>query len=87
MTSALLTATTTSSGLGGSGLLLLAVLGFLAWRLALIALFPFAPHKPCKGSGKRWAHGNFRPRGCKGAGRRLRLGRRVWNRTSSTTTR
>ena len=85
MTSELLTATTISSGLGSSGLLLLVVLGILGWRLALIALFPFAPHKPCKGSGKRWARGNFRPcRGCKGTGRRLRLGRRIWNWTRSS---
>lgn len=61
ITSSLLTATTTTAGLDGSGLALLAVLGFLAWRLALIGLFPHAPHKPCKGSGKHWARGNFRP--------------------------
>lgn len=84
MTSLLLTATTTSSGLGSSGLLLLAVLGFLAWRLALVALFPWAPHQPCKGSGKHWARGNFRPcRGCTGTGRQLRLARRIWNWTRS----
>ena len=82
MNSLLLAATTTGDGLDGSGLLALA---FLAWRLALIALFPWAPHKPCKGSGKRWARGNFRPcHGCKGTGRKLRLRRRVWNWTRST---
>jgi len=85
MTSSLLAATTTTSGLGGSGLLVLAVLGFLAWRLALITLFPFGPHRPCKGSGKRWNGKHWRPcRGCKGTGRRLRLGRRVWNWTQTS---
>lgn len=86
MTSQLLAATTTGDGLDGSGLLALTVLAFLGYRLALIGLFPFASHKACNGSGKRWGRGNFRPcHGCKGTGRRLRLGRRIWNWTRETT--
>lgn len=80
MTSLLLTATTTTADSpDAGGILAVVVLVFVLWRLALIALFPYAPHGHCKGSGKNWRGGNFRPcRGCKGTGRKLRLGRRIW---------
>ncbi|MFN2497185.1 MAG: hypothetical protein ABR608_14995 [Pseudonocardiaceae bacterium] len=74
MTSSLLTATTSTAGLDSSRLIALAVLAFLGWRLALIALFPYGPHRSCKGSGKRWNGKHWRQcRGCKGTGRRLTM--------------
>ncbi|MDQ3886524.1 MAG: hypothetical protein M3308_05830 [Actinomycetota bacterium] len=83
MTSLLLTATTAVDGLEGSGLLI-AALVVLGWLLVLIALFPNAPHKPCGGTGKHQSGQYWRDcRGCKGSGRRLRLGRQVWNWTLS----
>lgn len=88
MTSLLLTAAATSAGPGSSGLLALAVLAFLAWRLALVVLFPNGPHRRCKGTGKHRSGKYWRDcRGCKGTGRKLRFGRRVWNWTRSETTR
>lgn len=80
MTISLLTATAAASGLDVSGVLVLAVLVFLGWRLALIVLFPYGPHRPCRGTGKHRSGKYWRPcRGCKGTGRRIRLGRRIWN--------
>lgn len=76
----LLAVTTTADQLPVGQWAALAVLAFLAWRLVLIVAFPYGPHPRCRGTGKRWNGKYFRPcRGCKGTGRRLRLGRRVWD--------
>jgi hypothetical protein len=64
----------------------LVVLGVLAWRLALILLFPFAPCRSCHGAGRHRRGKYWRPcRRCGGTGRKVRLGRRVWNWTRSHT--
>lgn len=66
-------------------MLALAVLAFLAWRLVLVVAFPYGPHRPCRGSGKHFNGKHFRRcRGCKGTGRKVRLGRRVWNWVTAT---
>ena len=80
MPSHLLTVATVATDPDLTRLLALAVLAFLAWRLALIALFPWAPHRHCSGTGKHRSGRYWRPcRGCGGTGRKLRLGRRIWN--------
>lgn len=87
-TALLLTVATPAAGSDPSRVAALAVLAFLGWRLALIALFPYAPHLPCKGTGKHFNGKNWRPcHGCKGTGRKLRLGRRIWNWTHNDATR
>ena len=79
MTSHLLTVTTAAADPDLTRLLALAVLALLAWRLVLIGLFPWAPHRHCQGTGKHRSGRYWRPcRGCGGTGRKLRLGRRVW---------
>lgn len=64
-------------------LLLVAVgLAVAGWHYTACALFPFANCGRCSGSGKTHSRSgrHFRPcRRCRGTGRRLRLGRRVWN--------
>ena len=78
MTGSLLAAT--AAGPNPSALVALAVLLFLGWRLLLWRWFPYAPCKHCKGSSKRWSGKFFRPcRWCNATGRRIRLGRRLWN--------
>jgi hypothetical protein len=60
----------------------LAALGYAAFYLALCAGYPFGNCRRCKGSGKR--HNPFFGGGhrlcnrCAGTGRRVRLGRRVY---------
>lgn len=84
MTGLLLTATTAADSSAGGQWVAVAALAFLAWRLVLIAAFPYGPHRRCKGTGKRFNGKHFRPcRGCKGTGRKLRLGRRVWDWTTN----
>lgn len=63
----------------------LGVLAWIGWRLLLIVAFPYGPHRPCKGSGRHRSGKYWRPcRGCKGTGRKVRFGRRVWDWTVST---
>jgi len=86
----LLTATTTAAPLDWPRLAALAAVAFLGWRLLAIWLFPYAPCRHCRGSGKHRSGQYWRPcRRCQGTGRRTRLGRRIWNwtRTTNTTTR
>lgn len=79
-TALLLTVADPASGTDPSRVAALALLAFIGWRLVLIALVPYGPHWHCKGTGKHFHGKHFRPcRGCKGTGRRLRLGRRLWN--------
>jgi len=83
----LLTATATGGPLDPVQLAVLAVLAFFGWRLLAIWIFPYAPCRHCKGTGKHRAGRYWRPCSwCKGTGRRLRLGRRVWDWTRSTDT-
>lgn len=85
MPTLLLAVTTTADQPDLSRWVTLAVLAFLGWQLMLIVAFPYGPHRPCKGSGKRWNGKHFRRcRGCQGTGRKVRFGRRVWDWTVST---
>jgi hypothetical protein len=84
------TATTTAAALDPAQWGALAALAVLGWRLLAIWLFPYAPCRHCRGSGKHRSGQYWRPcRRCRGTGRRTRLGRRIWNwtRTTDTTTR
>lgn len=57
-------------------------LGYIAWYLAACAMFPFTHCRRCHGTGKiRSPSGKaFRLcRRCKHTGRRLRLGRKIYN--------
>jgi len=83
----LLTATTTTTALDPPALAALAALAVLGWRLLTVWLFPFAPCRHCRGSGKHRSARYWRPcRKCKGTGRRIRTGRRIWDWTRSTDT-
>jgi len=65
----------------------LAAVGFLGWRLLAIWLFPYAPCRHCRGTGKHRSGQYWRPcRRCRGTGRRIRLGRRIWDWTRNTDT-
>lgn len=58
----------------------LIVLTWMAYRLILIWLFPFAPCLRCHGAGRRRRGQYWRPcRWCQGTGRTVRLGRRIWH--------
>ena len=82
MPTPLLTATATAAD--SSQLLALAVLAFLGWRLLAAWWFPYAPCRHCRGSGKHKSGKYWRPcRHCKGTSRRIRLGRRIWNWTTT----
>lgn len=60
--------------------LVLAALGWIGYRLVLIALFPYAPCRSCHGRGRFAHHQHWRPcRRCRGSGRTVRLGRRLWH--------
>lgn len=76
----LLTATTTADQLPIGQWLAIGVLAWLAWRLLLIVRFPNAPCGHCNGAA-RVKHGKYwRPCWwCRGSGRKLRLGRKVWD--------
>ena len=83
MPTPLLTATATATD--ASPLLALLALAFIAWRLLAIWLFPYAPCRHCRGSGKHRSGKYWRPcRHCRGTSRRIRLGRRIWNWTRTT---
>jgi len=88
MPTPLLTATaTTGPPWTSAQLVTLAVLAFLGWRLLAIWLFPYAPCRHCRGTGKHRSGQYWRPcRRCRGTGRRIRLGRRLWDWTRSTDT-
>jgi len=88
MPTLLLTATaTTGLPWTSTQLVALAVLAFLGWRLLAIWLFPYAPCRHCRGTGKHRSGQYWRPcRRCRGTGRRIRLGRRLWDWTRSTDT-
>ncbi len=88
MPTPLLTATaTTGPPWTSTQLVALAVLALLGWRLLAIWLFPYAPCRHCRGTGKHRSGQYWRPcRRCRGTGRRIRLGRRLWNWTRSTDT-
>jgi len=88
MPTLLLTATVDAGPLDPAQLAVLAALAFLGWRLLTIWLFPYAPCRHCRGTGKHRSGQYWRPcRRCQGTGRRTRLERRVWNwtRTKDTT--
>jgi len=83
----LLPATTTTAALDLSQLAALAVLAFLGWRLFAIWLFPYAPCRHCRGTGKHRSGQYWRPcRRCRGTGQRTRAGRRLWDWTRTTDT-
>ena len=85
--SLLLPATATTAALDLPRLAALAVLAVLGWRLLAIWLFPFAPCRHCRGSGKHRSGQYWRPcPKCQGTGRRTRTGRRIWDWTRSTDT-
>ncbi|MCA1677383.1 MAG: hypothetical protein LC799_36130 [Actinobacteria bacterium] len=65
----LLPAATTTAPVDLPRLVGLVVLGVLGWRLLALWLFPYAPCRHCRGTG-----------------RRIRLGRRLWNWTRTTDT-
>ena len=60
----------------------LATAGYAAWYLMLCSAFPFGPCRRCNGEAKHrnpFGGNSFRLcRKCAGTGRRVRLGRRVW---------
>ncbi len=65
----------------------LAAVGFLGWRLLAIWIFPYAPCRHCRGTGKPRSGQYWRPCSrCQGTGRRIRLGRRIWDWTRNTDT-
>jgi len=87
MPNPLLTATITAGPLDPVQLAGLAAVAFIGWRLLAIWLFPYSPCWHCRGSGKHRSGKYWRPcRRCKGTGRRIRLGRRLWDWTRSTHT-
>lgn len=69
------------------GTLILLALGALLLYITACAVWPFTAHRPCHGTGKRRSPGGkaWRPcRGCAGTGRRVRVGRRVYELFRST---
>ncbi|MGH3916352.1 MAG: hypothetical protein ACRDTC_23525 [Pseudonocardiaceae bacterium] len=60
--------------------LALSALAWIAWRVLLIWRFPFAPCRVCAGAARYRCGQYWRPcRRCRGTGRRVRLGRRIWH--------
>ncbi len=67
------------------GWAVLAAVALLAAYVAACAIYPFIAHGRCNGTGKlRSPSGKaWRTcRGCKGSGRKLRIGRRLFNATT-----
>jgi hypothetical protein len=65
---------------------LLIALGWTAYYLSSCVFWPYTSCGRCKGTARHtaWWGGGFRQCGrCDGTGRRLRIGRRVWNRIHS----
>ena len=83
----LLPAATTTAPMDLPQLVGLVVLAVLGWRLLALWLFPYAPCRHCRGTGKHRSGQYWRPcRRCRGTGRRVRFGRRLWNWTRTTNT-
>ena len=83
MTALLLAATTAAPNT--SGWITVGVLAWLAGYAVLCAIYPFTAHGRCNGTGKlRSPSGKaWRTcRGCKGSGRKLRIGRRLFDATT-----
>ena len=80
-------ATVDAGALDPAQLAALAAVGFLGWRLLAIWIFPYAPCRHCRGTGKHRSGQCWRPcPRCQGTGRRIRLGRRIWDWTRNTDT-
>lgn len=78
---------TEDAGRGRLVLVVLAVL-FVGWYVLACAVWPFTACGRCKGRGKLFEPGNRKKTGrrcprCKGTTQRLRIGRRIYNATSS----
>lgn len=68
--------------MNGTILAVLVVVGWSVYYGTSCVFWPYANCGRCKGNGKAkaWWGGGFRPcGGCGGAGRRLRIGRRLYN--------
>lgn len=67
----------------GYVILALILLGTAVWQVWLCVHYPYEPCPRCKGGGRKTQPGNSKRwrdcRKCGGTGRRLRLGRRLFN--------